>query len=123
MGIWVEGATETAAQISMVSSTQNSITVKVTAGSHGAPFGFDVVWRPVDQSYICAASFFCDYTNLRPGGSVEVVLPIAMPNGNCAFTSDFCLLPLPCDTAFEVRALIHQRRSSVPIVVTTGACS
>ena len=64
MGIWVEGATETAAQISMVSSTQNSITVKVTAGSHGAPFGFDVVWRPVDQSYICAVSFFCDYTSL-----------------------------------------------------------
>jgi hypothetical protein len=110
-----------APSIACTESTQNSITVTVTAGASGAPAGFSLQWVtkdvldanggvwPLDETLFCKAGFsgnaFGHVFNLSAGASTTVTL------GDILFdtpgASSSCVDELICGTEYVFRAFAH----------------
>jgi hypothetical protein len=107
--------------LTFVSATQTSITIQVTAGATGAPYGFSIQWMTQadylangfssDPPLGCAASFAGEAAGSRyplpPNGSVTVTA------GNFLQDNGFstsCSGPLVCGTAYVFRVFAHGGR-------------
>jgi hypothetical protein len=127
--------------LTFVSATQTSITIQVTAGPTGAPYGFTIQWM-TQADYLangffsepplgCAASFAGEAAGSRyllpPNGSVTVTV------GNFVQDNGFstsCNVPLVCGTAYVFRVFAHGGRlwadspkTMPPYVFSTAPCS
>jgi hypothetical protein len=108
--------------ITIIDATENSITVRVTAGSTGAPAGFSLHWEKKSdydtygwtsgQYSYCGASFSGNANgssyNLAAGASVDVVIGVGSypgpgESGGCG--------PLECGFEFAIRGFAHANSS------------
>jgi len=103
--------------ISCAEATQTSISVKVTAGSTGAPAGFSLQWLTKEEytlmgwnsASLCKASFSGNANghvfNLSPGESTTLTI------GDVLFdtpgASSACIFDLQCGTEYVFRAFAH----------------
>ena len=136
--------------ITCESSTENTITIRITAGATGAPAGFSVHWVTCDQyakgpdgtagttddnsfgsgTQNCAASFSGNANgtrwNLGPNEFETVV--IGGLNDADPGVSFSCNDPLTCDTCYAFRTFAHASSSanrsdfSATTQCTTAAC-
>jgi hypothetical protein len=121
--------------IGCASSTEETITLSITAGASGAPAGFSVqwitcealaegpdgiagtlddnTWPASDSGALCKASFSGNANgtqwNLGQGGSIQVVIGgLNDADPGVSFT---CEEPLECDTCYVFRAFAHATSS------------
>jgi hypothetical protein len=112
------GATFAAPTVSCVSATQTSITVKVTAGSTGAPAGFSLQWTTkaaldgnngVWPDDVCKGGFSGNASgyvfNLAAGESSVITIGSALFDTPGASSS--CVYDLECGTQYVFRAFAH----------------
>src|SRR6266542_2916713 len=81
-GLWITATAQvTPPKIQLVAVTQNSLAVKIVAGSGGTPNGFQLYWQ---AQGICEAIFMpelCPQYALSPGESVIVIVGVGQCNG------------------------------------------
>lgn len=102
--------------VKFVSATRDGLTIQFSAGTEGAPNGFELVYRQVDSNNgVCHAAFNCDI--LGPLESVNELIPAT---GTCEFTN--CPAALPCDSTFEVYGFAINGRQTRTITAMTEPC-
>jgi ribosomal protein L7Ae-like RNA K-turn-binding protein len=120
------------------SSTENTITVTVTAGSTGAPAGFSLQWMRAEdfatygwhEEAMCKGSYSGNANSSRyrlsGGQSVDIVVGDMLFDNGASLT---CEVPLECETDYVFRVFAHATSNmfrsdfSAAYEVSTADCS
>lgn len=110
------------ATLSVVSVTQNDVTLQLTAGSQQIVGGFDIIYKfPGGLEHLVTFSDTgdCSLYDLHPGDSVQFTID-GLTNSECVFYSD--PHPLTCGRQVRFTERHHSGGHSQSVTVQTAGC-